>query len=38
MSIVQYGMPESEKPRPAGICCRSAVQVDVMSPDHVAAA
>ena len=37
MSIVQYGMPETEKPRPAGICLRSAVQVDVMSPDQTAA-
>ena len=38
MSIVQYGIPESEKPSPAGICWRSAVQVEVMSPDQVAAA
>jgi hypothetical protein len=31
-------MPESEKLSPAGICCRKAVHVDVMSPDQVAAA
>ena len=38
MSTVQYGIPESEKLSPAGICWRSAVQVEVMSPDQVAAA
>src|SRR5512140_140432 len=38
LSRVQYGMPEMLKPRPAGICLRMAVQVDVMSPDQVAAA
>ena len=37
MSMVQYGMPESDSPSPAGICARSAVQVDVMSPDQTAA-
>ena len=31
-------MPESEKPSPAGICLRIAVQVDEMSPDQDAAA
>jgi len=38
MSTVQYGIPESEKSSPPAICCRRAVQVEVMSPDHVAAA
>ena len=38
MSTVQYGIPESEKPSPAAICWRIAVQVEVTSPDHVAAA
>ena len=38
MSIVQYGRPEIEKPRPAAICRRMALQVEVMSPDQVAAA
>src|SRR5882724_8358739 len=38
LSRVQYGMPDTEKPSPAGICFLSAVQVDVMSPDHDAAA
>src|SRR3954465_9162993 len=33
-STVQYGMPEIEKPRPAGICLAIAVQVEVMSPDQ----
>ena len=28
VSDVQYGMPDSAKPRPAGICLRIAVQVD----------
>ena len=34
VSVVQYGMPEIEKPRPAGICLRSVAQLDVMSPDQ----
>ena len=38
LSSVQYGMPDSENPSPAGICLRIAVQVAEMSPDHVAAA
>jgi len=38
MSTVQYGIPESEKLSPPAICCRRAVHVEVMSPDHVAAA
>ena len=37
MSMVQYGIPETDIPSPAGICSRSAVQVEVMSPDHTAA-
>src|SRR5512141_2624608 len=31
-------MPEMLKPKPAGICLRMAVQVEVMSPDQVAEA
>ena len=38
MSIVQYGTPEREKPSPEEICFRNAVQVEVTSPDHEAAA
>ena len=38
VSVAQYGTPDSEKPRPAGICRRNAVQVAVMSPDQVAEA
>jgi hypothetical protein len=38
VSNVQYGIPEIAKPSPAGTCLASAVQVDVMSPDHDAAA
>src|SRR5579871_1317756 len=37
MSIDQYGTPETDRPSPAGICERSAVQVDEMSPDQTAA-
>ena len=38
VSVVQYGVPEIEKPRPAAICLRSVWKVDVMSPDHVTVA
>jgi len=38
LSSVQYGMPDTENPRPAGICFFIAVQVDEMSPDQVEAA
>ena len=38
VSDAQYGTPDSEKLRPAGICLRIAVHVVLMSPDHVAEA
>ena len=34
MSVVQYGMPDSEKFSPAGICLAKLSQFDSTSPDH----
>src|ERR1700736_6781821 len=34
ISVVQYGMPESAKFSPAGICRAKLSQLDSTSPDH----
>ncbi len=36
--MVQYGTPEMQKPMPAGICFCMAVQLELVSPDQLAAA
>ena len=37
MSMLQYGIPLMEKPRPAAICLRIAGHAEAMSPDQIAA-
>ena len=37
MSVVQYGIPLTEKLSPAGICNLNVGQSPLMSPDHVTA-